>query len=294
MFHFHFATTQSNPSGYRHSRCRALHDVSNISQLINTKRCRRQSPRESPLSENGLSSCSVDMPPHIIEKQKSAINGIFNVDARMFIQRARRGWNLIVLGLYPISNDYEGKIGATERHMLNILDPAIFPEKKCTWVDFCVMSSTTVNKRIKQHVIQQWVEDDEMVTDYYRRLFIYLNQQEDSFYPCVYVAGSTCQQTLDKAVNIGLVRRICVLSSTFGVYLCEMDNIKFVTLEERPHPSAHLMKGNAPAASRVFKETMKILNAIGRCCTDIYADGFEETILEELKVNPEEARKREE
>ena len=289
---FNVSNTQSN--GSPSSRRRALHDVSNISQQTNAKRSRQQSPRDLSLSENALSSCSVDIPPHILEKQKSAINGIFNVDARMFIQHARRGWNLIVLGLYPISNDYEGKIGATENHMLNLLDPAIFPEKKCTWVDFCVMSSTTVNKRINQHVIRQWVEDDEMVKDYYRRLFIYLNQQDDYFYPCVYVAGSTCQQTMDKAVNMGLVRRICALSATFGVYLCEMDNIRFITLEERPHPSAHLMKGNAQAASRVFKETMKILNAIGRCCTDIYADGFEETILNELNVDPEEARKREE
>lgn len=38
----------------------------------------------------------------------------------------------------------------------------------------------------------------------------------------------------------------------------------------QPHPSAHLMKGNALAASGVFEETMTILkNAIVRCCTDI-------------------------
>lgn len=44
------------------------------------------------------------MPPHIaIEKQKLAINGFFNVDAKMFTQRARQGWNLFVLELYPLS-----------------------------------------------------------------------------------------------------------------------------------------------------------------------------------------------
>lgn len=56
------------------------------------------------------------------------------------------------------------------------------------------------------------------------------------------------------------------------------------------------MKGNALAASGVFEETMTILkNAIVRCCTDIYANGFEKTIVNgELKVDPDELRKRKE
>jgi hypothetical protein len=61
------------------------------------------------------------MPPHLIEKQKMAINGFFNYDATVFIQQARQGWHLIVLGLYPIANDCEGKIFYVPICMLHIV-----------------------------------------------------------------------------------------------------------------------------------------------------------------------------
>lgn len=77
--------------------------------------------KRSRVSEASLSSISIEMPPHIIEKQKSAINGYLNYDAKVFIQQARQGWHLIVLGLYPISNDCEGE---------NI-DAAIFSQLTC-------------------------------------------------------------------------------------------------------------------------------------------------------------------
>jgi len=96
---------------------------------------------------------NVDIPLHLIERQKSAINGDFNIDATVFIQAPSQCRRLIVLGLYPIANDYEGKIGSTESRMLDILDPTVFPDKKCTWVDFCVMSSNSSNKIINQRAI---------------------------------------------------------------------------------------------------------------------------------------------
>ena len=121
-----------------------------------------------------------------------------------------------------------------------------------------------------------------MVKDYYHWLLIFLNQQDDSFYPCMYVAGSTYQQTLDKAVNMGLVRQLLEY------------HILFVRWTTTSISSSYERK--ALAASGVFEETMTILkNAIVRCCTDIYANGFEKTIVNgELKVDPDELRKRKE
>lgn len=155
--------------------------------------------------------------------------------AKIFIQLACQGNHLIVLGLYPVSNDFEGKIGTTEGAMLQHLDPTVFPENKCMWVDFCVMSSTTTNSTIDQKVIASWVNDTEMVKDYYRRLSIYLHQQNDDRMPCVYIAGKTCQQTFDKAVESGFVKRIAMLSSSYDIHLCEMDGIKFITLLTQPN-----------------------------------------------------------
>ena len=178
--------------------------------------------------------------------------------------------------------------------MLQHLDPTVFNEKKCMWVDFCVMSSTTTNSTIDQNVIASWVNDSEMVKDYYRRLSIYLCQQNDDRMPCVYIAGKTCQQTFDKAVEFGLVKRIDTLSLSNDIHLCEMNGIKFITLEERPHPSYHLMKGNAQESREVFKESMQILNAIGGCSIEerITADQIEKSVMNELAVDLEQFKMR--
>jgi len=85
-----------SPAIHHASKRDALCDISNLSD-----HCSKRSRIDS-LSSNGILPLSVTMPPHLIEKQKKAINGYFNYDATIFIQQARQGWHLIVLGLYPI------------------------------------------------------------------------------------------------------------------------------------------------------------------------------------------------
>ena len=77
------------------------------------------------------------------------------------------GASLLVLGLYPPSNDSAKKVCRTEKIMRAHFNDDI---KGIVWNDFCVLSSNSINKIIDQSVIATWIYDRELLEDYFSRL----------------------------------------------------------------------------------------------------------------------------
>ncbi|KAG5186315.1 hypothetical protein JKP88DRAFT_240917 [Tribonema minus] len=233
----------------------------------------------------------IEVSDAIIAKQMLCVKGKPE-SVTVYIQRPLSGTPLIIQGLYPVANDSDENISVTERDMRKILDRDHITG--LYWNDFCMLSSNTKNKIIDQDVIATWVDDDdEIVEDYYRRLAIELDAVDPGTVPCVFIAGKTCQASLEKAIKLGLVTRLQELSP-LGVTVCEIKDKRFVALEGRPHPSWHLMTGNAPSARAVFKETMDMLNGMIRCCVtgNITPDTMTHSLMAALAIDPAELQRR--
>ena len=232
----------------------------------------------------------IEIPYAVKAKQMTCNNGKPE-DVEVYVQRTMNGKPLIVLGLYPVANSSSEKVSKTEIEMLKRLDrdhiPGIY------WNDFCVFSSNTTNKIINQSVIATWVTDPELVEDYYRRLSVQLDGVDSHHIPCVYVAGDTCQASLENAIKLGIVKRLRELSP-LGVTECEMNDKRFVVLEGRPHPSWHLMTGNAPDAKAMFEETMAMVNGMVRCCAggNVTPDTMTQSLAAALAIDTEKLQER--
>jgi hypothetical protein len=180
----------------------------------------------------------------------------------VYIQRPTSNPNtLVVLGLYPPADAKCDSDCATAKEMRKRLDPQLLEE--FTWVDLCVLSSTSTNAIIDQRAIADFVHHESIVRDYFRRFATYLRELPTDRPLCVYVAGDTCQAAFEKAINLGLVVRLGE-PGLHGTSLCTIDGREFLALEGHPHPSWVLMTGRAPRAVRVFRETMCTLNGMAR------------------------------
>ncbi|KAG5183338.1 hypothetical protein JKP88DRAFT_255839 [Tribonema minus] len=200
------------------------------------------------------------------------------------------GTPLIVQGLYPAAKAAT-RTSATETEMLKTLDRNHFT---CVvWNDLCVLSSNTNNKTIDQDIIKTFVNDGEIIKDYYQRLNIQLQAVDPATIPCIFIAGKTCQASLEMAIELGLVSRVQELSP-LGVTVCEISGRVTVVLEGRPHPSWHLMTGRKEIAKKTFNETIAMLNSMVRCCAsgDITSAMMTQSLMDALAINPEELRRR--
>ncbi len=155
---------------------------------------------------------------------------------------------------------------------------------------------------INQRAIEKLVEIEEVISDYYRRLGGHLRNIDPGRIPCIYIAGRTCQKSFDKATSSGLINKIEWLSESCCISLCMIAEQKCIVLEGLPHPLAHLMARNSGNSRNTFKETMMLINAMGRCSHDAMVLGYEivtpdymeKCLQKELQVSKEQLKKRRE
>jgi hypothetical protein len=108
--------------------------------------------------------------PGVDQHYLTCFNGKVGVVANKFIQDAVVGYPLLIQGIYPISNDYQGKIGKTEERILRWIKSKYFPIRKVSWNDIVPYSSNSNNSVIDQSMIEKITNIDDVVIDYFSRL----------------------------------------------------------------------------------------------------------------------------
>jgi hypothetical protein len=224
------------------------------------------------------------MVPDIDKYYVTCFEGKVNVVAFKFIQDAVCGYALIIQGIYPISNDFQGKIGSTERHILQYLKSEYFPVGKISWNDVCPYSSKTTNSVMKQSKIKKLIEIDEVIQDNYYRLDQHLKCTGTDRIPCVFLAGDTCRWAFRRACDMGIVTDKISLAKQYDVWRCRINGIICLVLDGRNHPSAHLMAGQSGTANEEFIETIFILNAMGRCTFEAAKSGHDDITPEMFQI----------
>jgi len=195
----------------------------------------------------------------IITKQMKCVKQGGNVFVFVPLPTPTRGRVLVVLGLYPHAKADTVPVSQTERGMRKELGVVV----RIIWVDLCVFSSTTINSIFDQDEMALFAADAEMVRNYFKRLGDHLRALGTEDVHVVYVAGETCQAALKMAIDMRIVtREPPCMSSLHEISLFAMGDVRFVALENAPHPSWHLMMKRAPLAVRIFEETMCSLNGM--------------------------------
>jgi hypothetical protein len=213
--------------------------------------------------------------PNVDNHYITCFKGEVNVVAYKFIQDAVYGYALIIQGIFPIVNDFQGKIGKTEEFILRYLNPEYFPVRKVSFNDVCPYSSTTVNKVIDQSMIAKIAVIDDVINDTYSRLEHHLVCVGSIRIPCVYIGGRTCQTAFLHACSLGIVTDKICLTDQYQVSQCRINGQNCLVLEGRNHPSAHLMSGSSSSVGEII-ETIFILNAMGRCTLEASKLGLDD------------------
>jgi hypothetical protein len=211
--------------------------------------------------------------PNVDHHYITCFKGEVNVVAYKFIQDAVYGYALIIQGIFPIVNDFQGKIGKTEELVLRYLNAEYFPVRKVSFNDVCPYSSTTVNKVIDQSMIAKIAVIDDVINDNYSRLDHHLACVRSIRIPCVYIGGKTCQDMFLRACSLGIVTDKISLTDHYEVSQCRISGKICLVLEGRNHPSAHLMLGAKSSKDEII-ETIFILNAMGRCTLEAFKLGL--------------------
>ena len=236
--------------------------------------------------------------PNVDQHFLTCIKGQVNVAAFKFIQDAVFAYALIIQGIFPIANDFQGKIGHTENLVLRYLKSKYFPVRKVSWNDLCPYSSTTTNTVIDQAKIAKLIAIDDVINDNYSRLDQHIVCVGTVRIPCIYIGGKTCQTSFERACALGIVTDKIALSTNFHVCQCRIKGKTCLVLEDRAHPSAHLMDGSSKS-NEEFMETIFILNAMGRSTYEaaelgldnITPEMFQTCLDDELKELSEELKK---
>jgi len=202
--------------------------------------------------------------PGVDQHYLTCFDGEVGIVASKFIQDAVIGYPLLVQGLYPISNDYQGKIGKTEERMLRSIKPKYFPILKVSWNDLLIYSSNSNNSVIDQSKIEKISTIDDVVNDYFSRLRCHLECVVANRIPCIYIAGRTSQVAFERACDLDIVTDKIGVSDPYDIFQCSIYGRISLVLIGRAHPSAHLLSGKS-ASDKEFAETMHLLNAMGRC-----------------------------
>ena len=223
------------------------------------------------------------MVPDIDQYYVTCFEGKVNVVAFKFIQDAVCGYALIIQGIYPISNDFQGKIGSTEKHILQYLKSEYFPVGKISWNDVCPYSSRTSNKVIDQNAIKKLTAIDDVIHDNYSRLDQHLVCVGTDRIPCVYIGGETCQKAFQRACALGIVTDKIRLDEQYDVWRCRIKGKICLVLDGRAHPSAHII-GQSRTSTREFMTTIFLLNAMGRCTFEAAKSGHDDIIPEMFQV----------
>ena len=207
--------------------------------------------------------------PNVDDYYVTVFDGKVNVVAFKFLQDAVFGYALIILGIYPIANDFQGKIGVTEMHILRYLNPEYFPVPKVSWIDLCPYSSLTNNSVIDQNKILKLTSNQDVIYDTFRRLEQHIECVGTVRIPCVYIGGESSQAAFNQACSLGIVSDKHSLSQQYQVSQCTIYGKRCLVLEGHAHPSAHLMSHGSSQSERELIETIFILNAMGRCALEV-------------------------
>jgi hypothetical protein len=207
--------------------------------------------------------------PGVDQHYLTCFNGKVGIVTNKFIQDAVVGYPLLIQGIYPISNNYQGKIGKTEERILRWIKSKYFPIRKVSWNEIVPYSSSSNNSVIDQSMIEKITNIDNVVINYFSRLRSHLECVVANLIPCIYIAGRSSQAAFQRACVLGIVTDRIGLSDQYDICQCSIHGRISLVLNGRAHPSAHLMSGKS-VSDKEFAETMHILNAMGRCTMEAF------------------------